>query len=148
LIEKGSTKVALYGLGSVRDERLHRLFLANKVKWARPAENAEEWFSIFVIHQNRTKHSAAYKNSISESMLPKFLDLVIWAHEHESLMELQEFPSQGFYVSQPGSTCRTSLCLGEAGLKYFLIYFYISIVIGELEFSAFVGMMCLWIPLI
>lgn len=31
LLEKGNTKLALYGLSSVRDERLHRLFMENKV---------------------------------------------------------------------------------------------------------------------
>jgi DNA repair exonuclease SbcCD nuclease subunit len=33
LIRKGTTKLALYGLGNIRDERLHRTFKANKVKW-------------------------------------------------------------------------------------------------------------------
>jgi hypothetical protein len=33
LIRKGQTKLALYGLGNIRDERLHRTFKANKVKW-------------------------------------------------------------------------------------------------------------------
>jgi hypothetical protein len=33
LCETGLTKVALYGLGNIRDERLHRTFKANKVKW-------------------------------------------------------------------------------------------------------------------
>lgn len=35
LLEKGKTKIALYGLSSVKDERLYRLFRENKVstKW-------------------------------------------------------------------------------------------------------------------
>lgn len=32
LLKKGSTRLALFGLGAVRDERLHRLFLAKKVR--------------------------------------------------------------------------------------------------------------------
>jgi double-strand break repair protein MRE11 len=35
LLEKGATKLALYGLGSVRDERLHRTWLNKKVKMMR-----------------------------------------------------------------------------------------------------------------
>jgi hypothetical protein len=49
----GESKLALYGIGALRDERLHRTFQQNKVKWARPAEDANDWFNIFVIHQNR-----------------------------------------------------------------------------------------------
>jgi hypothetical protein len=81
-IPPGDTKLALYGLGALRDERLHRTFQQNNVKWydpviwhsqqhiwfafssafkffrGRPSEDAEDWFNIFVIHQNR------YQNSI------------------------------------------------------------------------------------
>lgn len=53
LMQKGQSKLALYGLGSIRDERLHRTFLAEKVKMLRPKEDAESWFNIFVLHQNR-----------------------------------------------------------------------------------------------
>lgn len=33
LLQKGETKLALYGLGSVRDERLHRMFLEKVIVW-------------------------------------------------------------------------------------------------------------------
>jgi double-strand break repair protein MRE11 len=52
-MQKGTTKLALYGLGSVRDERLHRTFLNKKVKMLRPKEDADSWFNCFVLHQNR-----------------------------------------------------------------------------------------------
>uniref|UniRef100_H2YQ23 Calcineurin-like phosphoesterase domain-containing protein n=1 Tax=Ciona savignyi TaxID=51511 RepID=H2YQ23_CIOSA len=39
LLQKGTTKVALYGLGSMRDERLHRLFLNHLVTMLRPKES-------------------------------------------------------------------------------------------------------------
>ncbi len=39
-----------------------------------------------------------YKNVISESMLPKFLDLVFWGHEHECVLELEKSESGGFWV--------------------------------------------------
>jgi double-strand break repair protein MRE11 len=53
LLQKGTTKFALYGLGNIRDERLHRLFLKRKVKFKRPVEDTDQWFNLFTIHQNR-----------------------------------------------------------------------------------------------
>lgn len=53
LLQKGTAKLALYGLGSCRDERLHRLFRKGKVKFLRPSEEEGEWFNILVLHQNR-----------------------------------------------------------------------------------------------
>ncbi len=49
----GKTKVALYGLGNIRDERLYRTFQQKKVKLMRPVEDKDNWFNIFVLHQNR-----------------------------------------------------------------------------------------------
>ena len=51
LIRKGESQLALYGLSSVKDERLHRLFRANKVKMLRPEEGTDEWFNMLVLHQ-------------------------------------------------------------------------------------------------
>jgi double-strand break repair protein MRE11 len=53
LLQKGTAKLALYGLGSVRDERLHRTFLNQKVKMLRPKEDQDSWFNLLVLHQNR-----------------------------------------------------------------------------------------------
>ena len=53
LLQKGETKMALFGLGSVRDERLHKTFCNKKVKMLRPRDDADSWFNLFVIHQNR-----------------------------------------------------------------------------------------------
>ena len=60
LLQKGTTRLALYGLGSCRDERLHRMMRMKNVTFLRPegegaegAEEAEEWFSLLVLHQNR-----------------------------------------------------------------------------------------------
>lgn len=58
-----------------------------------------EPFNIFVLHQNRVKHSDyAY---ISENRLHKFLNLVIWGHEHECRIT-PELNEGGYYISQPG----------------------------------------------
>lgn len=116
LMQKGNTKLALYGLGSVRDERLHRLFVHKNVTMLRPKENQEDWFNVFVIHQNRAKHSTT--SYIPEQFLDDFLDLVIWGHEHECRLEPEWNSSQNFFVSQPGSSVATSLSEGETVKKH------------------------------
>jgi len=51
LLKKGDTKLALYGLGCIRDERLHRLFQQQHVNILRPREDPQSWFNLFTIHQ-------------------------------------------------------------------------------------------------
>lgn len=46
---------------------------------------AEDWFNIFVLHQNRVTRGQGAKNAIKENYLASFLDLVIWGHEHECI---------------------------------------------------------------
>lgn len=116
LLQKGQTKLALYGLGSVRDERLHRMFVHKNVTMLRPKEDKDDWFNLFVIHQNRSKHSAT--NYIPEQFLDDFIDLVVWGHEHECRIEPEWNGSQNFYVSQPGSSIATSLSEGETAKKH------------------------------
>ncbi|CAH8827347.1 unnamed protein product [Trichobilharzia szidati] len=112
LLRKGDTRVALYGLGSVREERLHRLFLNNSVTFYRPTESVDDWFSICTVHQNRVHHGPTCY--LPEHFLPDFLDLVIWGHEHECRVEPEWNSARNFYVVQPGSSVATSLSEGEA----------------------------------
>ncbi|XP_078077921.1 double-strand break repair protein MRE11 [Mustelus asterias] len=116
LMQKGNTKLALYGLGAIPDERLYRMFVNKQVTMLRPKEEEDSWFNIFVIHQNRSKHGAT--NYIPEQFLDDFLDLVIWGHEHECKIAPTRNEQQLFYVSQPGSTVVTSLSPGEAVKKH------------------------------
>ena len=57
----------------------------------RPAASEDvpdtDWFNIFVLHQNRVPHSQNAKNCIREGYLARFLDFVIWGHEHECISE-------------------------------------------------------------
>ncbi|XP_008821342.1 double-strand break repair protein MRE11 isoform X1 [Nannospalax galili] len=116
LLQKGSTKMALYGLGSIPDERLYRMFVNKKVTMLRPKEDESSWFNLFVIHQNRSKHGST--NFIPEQFLDDFIDLVIWGHEHECKIGPTKNEQQLFYVSQPGSSVVTSLSPGEAVKKH------------------------------
>lgn len=124
LIRKGSTSVALYGLGNIRDERLNRMFQTpHAVQWIRPESQEglqlSDWFNILVLHQNRVK--ANPKNAINEHMLPEFLDFIVWGHEHECLVDPQEVLGKGFHITQPGSSVATSLIDGESKPKHVLV---------------------------
>lgn len=112
LLQKGRTKLALYGLSNVRDERLHRTFRDNKVQFHRPSTQMEDWFNIISVHQNH--HAYTETSYLPENFLPDFLDLVIWGHEHECLIEPRYNPEMNFQVMQPGSSVATSLIPGEA----------------------------------
>ncbi|XP_075997783.1 double-strand break repair protein MRE11 [Genypterus blacodes] len=116
LMQKGNTKLALYGLGSIPDERLHRMFVNKQVTMLRPKEDQDQWFNLFTIHQNRSKHGPT--NYIPEQFLDDFVDLVVWGHEHECLITPTRNEQQLFYVTQPGSSVATSLSPGEAAKKH------------------------------
>lgn len=89
IINKNGNFIAIYALGAIRDERLNRMWNQNKVVFVRPARQQPEikYFNIFVLHQNRD-YGRGTKNCIHESMIPEWLDLVIWGNEHVSLFLL------------------------------------------------------------
>ncbi|KAK9456781.1 Mre11 DNA-binding presumed domain-containing protein [Dipodascopsis uninucleata] len=119
LFQKGFTRIAIYGMANVRDERLYRTFRDHKVKFLRPdrtSSSESEWFNIMAVHQNH--HSHTETGYLPENFLPNFLDLVVWGHEHECILDPQVNPETGFSVIQPGSSVATSLCEGEAVEKF------------------------------
>jgi double-strand break repair protein MRE11 len=89
LLQKGTTNVALYGMGSMRDERLNRMWQSQKVRFLRPEEDDDDddddddeqgFFNLFALHQNRDLGRGP-KNCVQESMIPEWMDLVVWGHE-------------------------------------------------------------------
>ena len=58
------------------------------------------------------------KGWLPEGFLPEFLDMVIWGHEHECLIDPRYNPEMNFHVMQPGSSVATSLMPGEAVPKH------------------------------
>ena len=124
LLRKGTTQVALYGLGSMRDERLNRMWRGGHLTFSRPTETSAagsntvgnenpSWFNIFALHQNRDRGRGT-KNCIKEDMIPEWIDFVCWGHEHECDIELTESVVGTFRISQPGSSVATSLVEGES----------------------------------
>lgn len=112
LLQKGRTKLALYGMSNVRDERLYRTFRDGKVKFFQPSVQKSDWFNLMSVHQNHHAHTET--GHLPETFLPGFLDLVIWGHEHECLINPRLNPETKFHVIQPGSSVATSLVPGEA----------------------------------
>ncbi|WFD29282.1 meiotic recombination [Malassezia sp. CBS 17886] len=112
LLQKGDTKVALYGMGNLKDERLFHELQANHVRMYRPAEDPGAWFNVLAVHQNRSRHSP--RAHVPESAFDDSLHLVVWGHEHEQRIEPESVAEKDYYISQPGSTVATSLSPGEA----------------------------------
>jgi len=114
LLQKGDTKLALYGMGNIRDERFHAQMRARQIQLFKPAENPEEWFNIILVHQNRVPHGP--NNFTSDNAFGEEADLVVWGHEHDCIDKARPQPVTGrrYYISQPGSSIATSLAAGEA----------------------------------
>jgi len=57
LLQKGRTKLALYGMSNVRDERLFRTFRDGHVKFFQPSDlpgvKKSDWFNLMSVHQNQ-----------------------------------------------------------------------------------------------
>ncbi|KAL3733767.1 hypothetical protein ACJRO7_023174 [Eucalyptus globulus] len=129
LIRKGSTTVALYGLGNIRDGRLNRMFQTpHAVQWMRPEPqegcHISDWFNIFwsfIKTGDALLVKTNPKNAINEHFLPRFLDFIVWGHEHECIIEPREVRGMGFHITQPGSSIATSLIDGESKPKHVLL---------------------------
>ena len=112
LMRKGRTYLALYGMSNVRDERLHRTFRDGGVTFFRPSTHRDDWFNLLSVHQNHYSHTIT--GYLPEEMLPDFMNLVVWGHEHECLINPRLNSEMEFYVIQPGSSVATSLVPAEA----------------------------------
>lgn len=115
LLQKGDSKLALYGMGNIKDERMHYELRANRVRMYRPREDPDDWFNILVVHQNRAAHNP--KACVPETMFDDSVHLVVWGHEHEQLINPQPVGGKRYYITQPGSSVATSLSPGEASEK-------------------------------
>lgn len=102
-------EVALYLLGNIRDRRLYRNFLQKKVNFLRPKGL---YYNILVVHQNRVPYGI--KDYLPYEFIPTWFYLVVYGHEHESLV----LNLKDFILLQPGSTVRTSLAENESFDKF------------------------------
>lgn len=118
VFQKGLTKLSLYGINNVRDERLQRIMRSGNVTFQKPA-NSSDFFNLLCIHQNHHRHSMT--SYVPEEFLPLFLNFVFWGHEHECIPFPQYNPTTGFDTLQAGSSVATSLSEGETAKKHVFI---------------------------
>jgi len=65
-----------------------------------------------------SSHAYTESGYLPENFLPDFVDLVVWGHEHECIIDPRWNPEMSFNVMQPGSSVATSLMPGEAVPKH------------------------------
>lgn len=54
LLQKGKTRLAMYGVGNIKDARMHYELRSNRVRMFMPEEDEDsKWFNMLLIHQNR-----------------------------------------------------------------------------------------------
>ncbi|KAJ7291315.1 Mre11 DNA-binding presumed domain-containing protein [Mycena rebaudengoi] len=115
LLRKGNTHLGLYGIGNVKDQRMHFELRSNRVRMFMPRDK-QDWFNIILLHQNRVKHGP--QDFVPEGLFDDTVDLVIWGHEHDCRIVPEPVAGKQYYISQPGSSVATSLADGEALEKH------------------------------
>ncbi|KDQ32941.1 hypothetical protein PLEOSDRAFT_1080378 [Pleurotus ostreatus PC15] len=115
LLRKGKTRLGMYGIGNVKDARMHFELRSNRVRMFMP-QDKEEWFNLMLLHQNRVKHGP--QEYVPEGMFDDNIDLVVWGHEHDCRIVPEPVAGKNYYITQPGSTVATSLADGEATQKH------------------------------
>ncbi|KDQ54153.1 hypothetical protein JAAARDRAFT_209590 [Jaapia argillacea MUCL 33604] len=115
LLQKGNTKLGMYGVGNVKDARMHFELRSNRVRMFMPRDK-DDWFNILLVHQNRVKHGP--QESVPEGMFDDSIDLVVWGHEHDCRIIPEPVAGKKYFITQPGSSVATSLADGEALEKH------------------------------
>lgn len=115
LLRKGATQLALYGVGNIKDQRMHFELRSNRVKMFMPKDK-DNWFNILLVHQNRVKRGPL--EAIPEGMFDDSINLVVWGHEHDCRIEPEPVAGKEYLITQPGSSVATSLADGEAIPKH------------------------------
>ena len=59
LLRKGNTHLGLYGIGNVKDARMHFELRSNRVRMYMPKDK-EDWFNVLLLHQNRCGKSITF----------------------------------------------------------------------------------------
>ncbi|THH12098.1 hypothetical protein EW146_g7826 [Bondarzewia mesenterica] len=111
LLRKGNTLLGMYGIGNVKDARMHFELRSNRVRMYMPRDK-ENWFNLLLLHQNRVKHGP--QQSVPEGMFDDNVDLVVWGHEHDCRIVPEPVAGKRYYITQPGSSVATSLAEGES----------------------------------
>ncbi|XP_001603844.2 double-strand break repair protein MRE11 [Nasonia vitripennis] len=120
LLRKGITTLALYGLNHMNDHKLTKCIKRDKLELLQE-ETIPDLCNVLVLHQNRQRRGRAENMYVSESLIPDFLNLVVWGHEPVCKIKHESFPNKTFRITQPGSTIVTTLTRGETVPKHVAI---------------------------
>ncbi|PPQ77954.1 hypothetical protein CVT25_015429 [Psilocybe cyanescens] len=115
LLRKGNTRLGMYGIGNVKDQRMHFELRSNRVRMFMPTDK-DKWFNMLLLHQNRVKHGP--QEFVPEGLFDDNVDLVVWGHEHDCRIIPEPVAGKKYYITQPGSSVATSLADGEAIEKH------------------------------
>ncbi|KAG1807498.1 Metallo-dependent phosphatase-like protein [Suillus subaureus] len=115
LLRKGQTRLGLYGVGNVKDARMHFELRSNRVRMYMPGDK-EDWFNVLVVHQNRVPHPPT--PAVPEGLFDDCIDLVVWGHEHDCRIVPEPVAGRPYHITQPGSSVATSLGEGEGLEKH------------------------------
>lgn len=115
LLRKGNSRLGLYGVGNIKDTRMHFELRSNRVKMYMPKDK-DSWFNILLLHQNRVPHGP--QQAVPEGMFDDSIDFVIWGHEHDCRIEPEAVGGKEYRICQPGSSVATSLSEGESLEKH------------------------------
>ena len=123
LLQKGQTKIAIYGWGWITDMRFRSIVDLGDLVFEVP-EDVDDYFNILVVHQNRVPRYCFFfdlptiipirsskTDFYPETEIPDFIDYVLWGHEHDQKYDW--IPDKRMLIDQPGATVVTSLTNGE-----------------------------------
>ncbi|KAF8065074.1 Metallo-dependent phosphatase-like protein [Lyophyllum atratum] len=124
LLRKGTTHLGMYGIGNIKDQRMHFELRSNRVRMFMPRDK-DNWFNILLLHQNRVKHGP--QESVPEGMFDDSIDLVVWGHEHDCRIVPEPVAGKNYYISQPGSSVATSLADGRGHRKTVMLRRHVAL---------------------
>ena len=94
------------------------------------AQEIPESFNMFVLHQNRSRHSNL--TYVPDDQLPEFLNFIMWGHEHECRINPEYYDNPGYWICQPGEKFYIYIHYLKHYFANFLTYFITQILISTL----------------
>ncbi|BFU24285.1 double-strand break repair protein MRE11, putative [Entamoeba histolytica HM-1:IMSS-B] len=109
LLQKGTTRIALYGMSYKKNEEMNRLWASSQVQIDEPDGDV---FKILLIHQDRILRNTL--TTFPEELLKDRFNLIVFGHEHCSQVE----EGTDVQIIQTGSSFPLSICEFEKAEKF------------------------------
>jgi len=108
-ILKGETKIALYGIGNMKETYFKEAWNTQKFKFLKP-ENIKEYFTILIFHQDLI--------TVTTNPEVSMFNLIIWGSYSESNPKIDFDEESGCNFYKPGSSIITSFNETESKTKH------------------------------